>query len=280
MKKKSFLVAGLIFCFSLTFISSCDKNMQLPIFSPHLLEVGTFNARIIMAPYKNWQEEASYLASIEHENIEQITYIRTLLADPIILPESRLRSIYLDYRNGPDVLLNHRYIHFRLSERSSHLEKIAQEAKEFIIDYALNQSYQPVIVFFMNARYDRDLKEVNLTMTALINMEESFLQDASLVPLLVLDKMPSDLEIVYTHKNVAVKSLSLKNENHEFDGSGYALAELLQSGKIARGDTFELVFSVQIPENSLENPQWKAYFIIENHQEKTKYGVFKIAIEE
>ncbi len=277
MKKRLFAI-NMLLCFLLVFLSACDKNMQPHLASPHLFEVGTDHATL-MAPWKIWPEEASYRASLEHENIEQITYIMNQKWIPIDLTESRLRYLYLGYRTSQEVLINHHSI--RIGTSDPNIEKRIQEAKEKFIDYAFNQSYQPVMLFFMNANYDRNLKEVKLSMTALINMEEPFLQNTSLVPLLVLDKMPTGTSSHnYTHKNVAVNSLSLQNGDHEFDGSGYALSDLLHADNIAQGDTFELVFRVHIPENSLEDPQWKAFFIIENHQEKTKYGVYKIAIEE
>jgi hypothetical protein len=224
-------------------------------------------------------EDSAYELSNERDDVLQVTYLMDVPWNlSIDLGDSRKRgSLLLDYEQVVvRTFLNHRLV-MRGQGYGSYEERVQQQ-KDKMREY-LNRSYQPTSVFeLIDLKYIPN-NTIEVSFVAQKDLSAKFLDSLSLVPLLVVDSLPSYSNPQRSHRNVAVQSLSLASSEEIFDGSGYRLSHILNKTPISKGDEVMFSFQASLPEISWEG-QWKVMFVFENHSVKTQYGVWAIPLDE
>jgi hypothetical protein len=137
----------------------------------------------------------------------------------------------------------------------------------------LNRSYKPLSILELKDFTYIPNTAIEVSFVAQKDLSTKLLDSLSLVPMLVIDSLPSYSNPKRTHRNVAVQSLSLISSEEIFDGSGYKLSNILSISSLSKGDEVKLSFNALLPEISWEG-QWKVMFIFENHSLRTQYGVW------
>ncbi len=246
--------------------------------SAHLFEIvnadHAFRRQII--------EHAVFELCTERDDRVMVTYLMDVPRHlQMNLDDSRKRGRFLqnDEHYVVQTYLNHRKVMSGQGPYSNYDELMSYYKEK--MQECMARSYQPVAVLALKEYTYLPPASIEVSFVVQQNLGTKLLDTLYLVPLLIIDPLPSYTiaDPAYSHKNVAVQSLSLVSSDKSFDGSGYQLSAMVDASSLSKGEEIKLSFAVAIPAISWEG-QWKVMFILENHRQKTQFGAWIKLLED